>query len=99
MLLLGVLGLIFAFEFTYARPPYTVFSDTSGPTVIAFQTRLRQAGYYNGDITGVFDLRTSVAIARFQSTHGLLGTGGIDQPTAQALGIHLSAPMTGPAMP
>ncbi len=95
---LMLLGLLPASEVAYAEPPYVLVSSTSDPAVFAFQSRLRQAGYYNGPLTGILDLPTAASIARFQATHGLLGTGGIDQPTAQALGIHLSPGTMGPAM-
>ena len=88
-----LLGVMSAAQLTYAN-----ISVADQTAVIAFQIRLRQAGYYNGPVTGVFDLATSVAIARFQRTHGLLGTGEIDQPTAQALGIHLYSPYMRPAI-
>ena len=96
-----LLGLIYAAQLTYAdSPPADTGIRTAADqsAVIAFQIRLRQAGYYKGPITGVLDLATSVAIARFQRTHGLLGTGQIDQPTAQALRIHLFCPYMGPAI-
>lgn len=96
-----LLGLMSGAQLTHANNP-SAYATISGPAdqnaVIAFQIRLRQAGYYNGPVTGVLDLATSVAIARFQRTHGLLGTGEIDQPTAQALGIHLYSPYMRPAI-
>jgi len=97
-----VMLLISAAQLTYAISPSTypltgIVPDRT--TVIVFQSRLQQAGYYYGRITGVLDLATAVAIARFQTRHGLLATGGIDQPTAQALGINLSPPYMGPAIP
>ena len=96
-----LLGLMSAAQLTYANNPSAYSSISVAPdqmAVIAFQIRLQQAGYYNGPVTGVLDLATSVAIARFQRTHGLLGTGEIDQPTAQALGIHLYSPYMRPAI-
>ena len=98
---LTLLGLIFSAQLTDAIPPiYAVIRVTPEPgAVIAFQSRLQQAGFYDGPVTGVFDLATSVAIARFQATHGLLGTGVVDQPTAQTLGIRLTSPYMGPAIP
>jgi peptidoglycan hydrolase-like protein with peptidoglycan-binding domain len=98
---LTLLGLIFSAQLTHALPPiYAVIRVTPEPAAVnAFQSRLQQAGYYNGRVTGVLDLATSVAIARFQATHGLLATGGVDQPTAQALGIRLSSAYMGPAIP
>lgn len=95
-----LLGLISAAQLTYANSPpaYTSISTAADQSAVsAFQIRLRQAGYYKGPVTGVLDRATSVAIARFQTTHGLLGTGEIDQPTAQALGIHLFSPYLRPA--
>jgi peptidoglycan hydrolase-like protein with peptidoglycan-binding domain len=96
-----LLGVISAAELTYADDPpfYAVISITPEPAVIAFQSRLQQAGYYDGPVTGVLDLPTVAAIARFQVKHDLLATGWIDQPTAAVLGIHLSPANMGPAMP
>ena len=96
-----LLGLISAAPLTYADDPsvYAVIGITPNRVVIAVQDRLRQAGYYNGPVTGVLDLPTAAAIARFQAKHDLLATGGLDQPTAQALGIQLSPGNMGAAIP
>jgi peptidoglycan hydrolase-like protein with peptidoglycan-binding domain len=96
-----LLGLISAAQLTYADDPsaYAAIALTPNRAVIAVQGRLQQTGYYNGPVTGVLDLPTAAAIARFQAKHDLLATGGLDQPTAQALGIQLSPANMGAAIP
>jgi peptidoglycan hydrolase-like protein with peptidoglycan-binding domain len=98
---LMLLGLISAAQLTYADDLalYATLGVTPNRAVMAVQGRLQQAGYYNGPVTGVVDLPTAAAIARFQVKHGFLATGGIDQPTAEALGIQLSPANMGPAIP
>jgi len=98
---LMLLRLGFAAPLAHADDPsaYAVISISPNGAVIAVQSRLQQAGYYNGPVTGVLDLPTAAAIARFQAKHDLLATGGLDQPTAQALGIQLSPTNMGPAIP
>jgi len=62
-----------------------------GQQIIEVQTRLRNWGYYNGDINGVLDWNTQQAIISFQEAHGINPSGYIDGPTAYAIGV----PMTG----
>ena len=66
-----LLGLISAVQLTYADDPsaYAVIGLTPDRAVIAVQSRLQQGGYYNGPVTGVLDLSTAAAIARFQAKH------------------------------
>lgn len=51
------------------------------------QAKLYELGYYNGEITGIFDNSTSNAILNFQKENNLKETGSIDNSTATALGV------------
>ena len=58
--------------------------------IIEAQTRLKNWGYYDGEINGVLDNATIDAIIYFQKTNGLSQTGNLDGATAAALGIYIS---------
>jgi len=51
------------------------------------QAALAREGYYQGDPTGKFDSSTLAALERFQSANGLDGSGKLDAPTLQKLGL------------
>lgn len=54
------------------------------------QKRLKEWGYYNGAITGVYDSATVSAIKKFQSANNIEPTGAVGGVTANALGIYIS---------
>lgn len=54
------------------------------------QTRLKELGYYDGAINGVYDDATVVAIKNFQADHGIYVSGAVGGVTANALGIYMS---------
>lgn len=54
------------------------------------QTRLKELGYYDGAINGVYDDATVVAIKNFQSDNGIYVSGAVGGVTANALGIYMS---------
>lgn len=51
------------------------------------QIALRDKGYYEGQIDGIFGPRTSNALRTFQREHNLAETGRLDPDTARSLGI------------
>ena len=51
------------------------------------QGALAREGYYQGDPSGKWDDSTQDAIRRFQEEHALTGSGKIDAPTLQKLGL------------
>jgi Putative peptidoglycan binding domain len=51
------------------------------------QGALAREGYYQGDPSGKWDDGTQDAIRRFQEEHALTGSGKIDAPTLQKLGL------------
>jgi N-acetylmuramoyl-L-alanine amidase len=65
-----------------------VYADTT--KTMEIQRRLRELGYYDGEINGYFDDLTVVAIKNFQSDHGIYVSGAVGGITANALGIYMS---------
>ena len=47
----------------------------TGIAVQALQLRLKDLGYFNGDVSGLFDSDTEVAVKRFEQTYGTMQTG------------------------
>ena len=58
----------------------------------AVQQRLKDEGYYRGEITSQYDSDTAAALTRYQIRHGLAITGKLDAATAKALGVAAAAP-------
>ena len=54
------------------------------------QTRLKELGYYEGEINGNYDGLTVGAIKRFQEDNGIYVSGAVGGVTARALGINMS---------
>lgn len=54
------------------------------------QSRLSSLGYYDGDINGLYDAATVVAIKNFQKDNGIYVSGAVGGVTANALGIYMS---------
>jgi peptidoglycan hydrolase-like protein with peptidoglycan-binding domain len=57
----------------------------------ALQTSLRDAGYYEGEVDGVYGPQTVDAVESLQQAHGLPSTGTVDKATAAALQDDLAA--------
>lgn len=60
---------------------------SSGETVKQIQTKLKQWGYYEGAVDGVFGSGTEKAVKYFQQKNGLTADGKVGQATMDALGI------------
>lgn len=65
----------------------TLYWGTTGQDVKDVQYRLRQWGYYEGLIDGVYGTTTSVAVRNFQAKNGLRVDGVVGTQTWQALGL------------
>jgi N-acetylmuramoyl-L-alanine amidase len=65
----------------------TLYWGATGQDVKDVQYRLRQWGYYDGLIDGVFGSTTSVAVRNFQAKNGLRVDGVVGPQTWQALGL------------
>ena len=56
-------------------------------TVRQLQAQLKQAGFYQGQSTGVYDEETATAVSRYQIRNGLAITGRMDAATLSALRV------------
>lgn len=62
----------------------------SGEEVKAVQKKLKQWGYYDGEVDGIFGSGTKKAVIKFQQKNGLTADGIVGEKTAAALGLQLS---------
>ncbi len=68
---------------------------SSGATVKTIQRKLKNWGYYNGAVDGIFGAQTKQAVRYFQSKNGLTVDGIVGNKTLKALGISTSSTNTG----
>ena len=61
-----------------------------GDEVVTLQKKLKQWGYYDGAVDGVFGPGTEKAVQYFQQKNGLTADGVVGAKTAAALGMTLS---------
>ena len=61
-----------------------------GDEVVTLQKKLKQWGYYDGAVDGVFGTATQKAVQFFQRKNGLTADGVVGTKTAAALGMTLS---------
>ena len=66
-------------------------NGSRGEEVRKIQTKLKNWGYYNGSVDGVFGSQTEEAVKYFQRRNGLKVDGIVGEATARALGISLSS--------
>lgn len=64
---------------------------SSGSTVRTVQTKLKNWGYYQGSIDGIYGSKTVEAVKYFQRRNGLTADGIVGTKTAAAMGITLSS--------
>lgn len=64
---------------------------SSGEEVKQIQTKLRDWGYYSGQIDGIYGSKTYEAVKKFQSSNGLQVDGIAGSKTLEALGIQSSS--------
>ena len=64
---------------------------STGSQVKTMQTKLKNWGYYNGNIDGIFGSQTTAAVKYFQRVNGLAVDGIVGAKTAAALGMTLSS--------
>lgn len=78
----------------------TAYSSLSignnGIAVQALQARLQELGYFEGDVTGLFDMETEDAVKRFEQTYGTMQT-GVATPKLQMKLFASNAPVYGSA--
>lgn len=71
----------------YAAPRRTLYWGSRGNDVRLVQSRLKQWGYYNGAVDGIFGNETSQAVKRFQAKNGLTPDGLVGPRTWEYLGF------------
>ena len=76
-----------SFVFLLALLLLTVSARAADDTIRAAQTRLKQNGFYFGDVDGVYNGDTAAAVSRYQIRNGLPITGKLDAETVKSLGI------------
>lgn len=64
---------------------------STGSTVKTVQTKLKNWGYYDGSVDGIYGPKTVSAVKYFQRRNGLAVDGIVGAKTAQAMGITLSS--------
>ena len=68
----------------------TLTMGSRGERVALIQQRLKEWGYYSGQVDGVFGRATYQAVVRFQRQNGLAIDGQVGKKTAAAMGIPLT---------
>ena len=63
---------------------------SKGDEVVTLQKKLKQWGYYDGAVDGIFGAGTEKAVQYFQRKNGLTADGVVGAKTAAALGMTLS---------
>ncbi|MGI6586299.1 MAG: spore cortex-lytic enzyme [Lutisporaceae bacterium] len=66
-----------------------------GSTVREVQTRLKNWGFYKGNVDGIYGWRTANAVKAFQRKHGLKVDGIVGNTTARYLGIRTGTASAG----
>ncbi len=78
---------IIAIAIMYPRVEALSRYGSRGDEVKQIQTKLKNWGYYNGSIDGVFGSKTFSAVKAFQKKNGLAVDGIVGEKTLAALGI------------
>lgn len=68
---------------------------SSGSEVRKIQTKLKQWGYYNGSVDGIYGSKTEAAVKKFQRSNGLTVDGIAGKRTLSAMGISSGASSSG----
>lgn len=75
---------------TETLPAAVLKTGATGNEVAEVQRRLKEWGYYNGAVDGVFGSGTREAVKKFQAKNGLTADGVVGLATYQALGMNAS---------
>ena len=65
--------------------------DISEENTKAIQTKLSEAGFYDGEVDGKFSDSTVEGLKKFQESKNLTASGELDKETVDALGIDMEA--------
>jgi len=95
VLICALVVLMAGCDYVRAVPAAVLSWGSRGGTVSEVQRRLKQWGYYDGAVDGVFGAGTSKAVRDFQRKNGLTVDGVVGDSTAAALGIRLTGGTAG----
>ncbi|WP_243109418.1 spore cortex-lytic enzyme [Anaerophilus nitritogenes] len=91
LLVVSVFISILLIDLTYAA---SISWGARGSEVRLIQTKLKNWGYYKGNIDGIYGKQMYGAVINFQRKNGLTPDGKIGNKTRQALGIHKKSSTT-----
>ncbi|MBV7272147.1 spore cortex-lytic enzyme [Clostridiaceae bacterium UIB06] len=77
--------------YTSAVKTISYYYGSRGDVVSQIQGRLRDWGYYNGSIDGIYGYKTFTAVKTFQAKNGLSVDGVAGNATLNAIGINVAA--------
>lgn len=87
-LLTAVIAIILIFGITVSALGASIYyGSTDTSTIREIQTRLKNWGYYTGNVDGIFGYKTETAVKKFQSKNGLVVDGKVGPRTLEALGL------------
>ena len=86
----AVLAVLLAVLLPLAADAAVLKKGSRGDEVVTLQKKLKQWGYYDGAVDGVFGAGTEKAVQYFQRKNGLTADGVVGAKTAAALGMTLS---------
>ena len=90
-LLIGIIVSIFLFVVKIKSVQAISRYGSRGDEVIQIQTKLKNWGYYNGSVDGVYGSGTLAAVKSFQKKNGLTVDGIAGKKTLEAMGIFTSS--------
>lgn len=85
-----VFAMILVFSAAYLTVDAVSKNGSRGEEVKKIQTKLKNWGYYNGSIDGVYGWQTESAVKSFQKKNGLTADGVAGTKTLNAMGIFTS---------
>lgn len=84
---IGVAGIMIP---QYQTQEIAIETGLTTSQVRTVQTKLKNWGYYNGSVDGIYGPKTKAAVKYFQRNNGLVADGIVGTQTAKALGMNLS---------
>ncbi|MFL0196086.1 spore cortex-lytic enzyme [Clostridium sp. WILCCON 0269] len=81
---------LFLLPYNNAVKAVAYYYGSRGNVVTQVQTKLRDWGYYNGNVDGIYGYQTYTAVKYFQSKNGLNVDGVVGDATLSALAINVA---------
>ena len=82
-------------SYSDALPAVAYQKGSTGSEVKTIQTKLKNWGYYFGEVDGIFGSKTRDAVIYFQKKNGLTADGIVGNNTLKALGMSVSSSSSG----